>query len=454
MRPVLVRGGTVVGEGRRRAADVLCEGGKIAAVGEGLAAPEGTEVLDAAGMLVLPGFIDPHVHAHLPLAAASAKSDYANTSKSALLGGTTCFMDFAGAGPERDFAEALEKWHRAADGRSFCDYRWHLTVTRFDAQVERDLDRLVEAGLRSVKIYLAYRPYLAVDDETLFAILSYAARKDLVVMAHCENADLVPALQRRLLAEGKTGPEWHGASRPPAVEAEGVCRFLTFAEMTGARAYVVHVSSREALEMADRFRGRLRELRLETMMHYLLLDESLLARPGFEGAKWVLSPPLRRGEDREALWAALAEGRIDTLATDHCPFDFAGQKELGRGDFSKIPNGIGGVGERLPLAMAHGVAAGRLELERLVAVGAENPAKIFGLWPRKGRIAPGSDADVTVWNPAWTGRVEADSFANAADYDPYEGMALAGRAEWVLAAGGVQVRRGAWAGGEPRGTLV
>jgi len=297
-----------------------------------------------------------------------------------------------------------------------------------------------------VKIYLAYKPTLAINDEDLFRVLEFAAAHDVVAMAHCENADLVAALQRRLLAEGKTGPEWHGPSRPPPVEAEGVCRFLTFAAATGAKAYVVHVSCAEALAMADRFRGQVKDLYLETMIHYLTLDRSYAERPDFEGAKWVLSPPLREKADQDALWAALADGRIDTLGTDHCPFDFRGQKELGRGDFTKIPNGIGGVEERVALAYVAGVAGGKLSLERLVAVAAENPAKIFGLYPRKGTIAPGSDADLVVWNPAARRTISQATQSLAVDYNPYEGFAVRGAPEVVTLRGTIMVRDGRFVG--------
>lgn len=443
---LLIRGGEVATAAGRRRADVWCEGECIAEVASEIKPPPGATVVEAAGKLVLPGFVDPHVHAYLPLTHTQAKSDYANCTRAALLGGTTCVMDFAGSGLEPDLDAAWAAWEAQAAEKAACDYAWHLTLTRFDETTRRQLEKYVAQGLRSVKVYLAYKRTLAIGDEDLFRVLEFAAAHDVVAMAHCENADLVAALQRRLLAEGKTGPEWHGPSRPPLVEAEGVCRFLTFAAATGAKAYVVHVSSAEALAMADRFRGKLKDLYLETMIHYLVLDRSYAERPDFEGAKWVLSPPLREKSDQDALWAALADGRIDTLATDHCPFDFRGQKELGRGDFTKIPNGIGGVEERAALAFTAGVAGGKLALERLVAVAAENPAKIFGLYPRKGTIAPGADADLVVWNPAARRTISQATQSLPVDYNPYEGFAVRGAPEVVALRGTIMVRDGRFVG--------
>ncbi|NLB65883.1 MAG: dihydropyrimidinase [Lentisphaerae bacterium] len=452
---LLIRGGVVVtAEGRRRA-DVWCVGGKIERVEPDLPMPEGAEVIEAAGRLVLPGLVDPHVHAYLPLVGVQAQSDYPRCTRAALLGGTTCIMDFAGSGLEADVDAAWALWTQQAEGQAACDYLWHMTITRFDEVTRRQLEALVAAGrVGSLKIYLAYKPTLALGDEDLLAVLEFAAAHDLVVMAHCENAELIPARQRQLLAAGKTGPEWHEPSRPSGVEAEGICRFLTFAEATGARAYVVHVSSAEGLEMAERFRGRVRELYLETMIHYLLLDKSYAERADFEGAKWVLSPPLRGRADQDALWSALAEGRVDTLGTDHCPFNFEGQKTLGRGDFSKIPNGIGGVEERVALAYTAGVVGGRLSLERLVAVAAENPAKIFGLWGRKGRVAPGFDADVVVWNPEARGVISAQTHHIGTDYSAYEGVETQGAPEVVTVRGEIVARNGQLVGALDRGKLL
>lgn len=451
---LLIRGGEVVTGQGRCIADVWCEGEKISKVEKGLAPPPGATVAEAAGKLVFPGFIDPHVHAYLPLVNVTAKSDYANCTRAALLGGTTCLMDFAGAGREKDFDEAWSAWEAQIAGKASCDVGLHLMVRRFDAELQKQLERLVAKGLKSLKIYLAYKPALAIGDEDLFRVLRFAAARDLVVMAHCENAELIPALQQKLLAEGKTGPEWHEPSRPPMVEAEGVCKFLTFAAAAGAKAYVVHLSCEEALTMADRFRGKLKNLCVETMIQYLTLDKSYAERPNFEGAKWILSPPLREKSDQAALWAGLADGRIDTLGTDHCPFDFNGQKTLGRSDFTKIPNGIAGVEERIALAYTAGVVGGKISIERFVQVAAENPAKIFGLWGRKGTVAPGFDADLVVWDPNAKRTVSQKTQSLDVDYNPYEGFAVVGAPEVVTVRGEIMVRGGKFVGTPGRGRLL
>lgn len=451
---LLIRGGEVVTAAGRRRADVWCEGEKITKVEAGLAPPPGAAVVEAAGKLVFPGFIDPHVHAWLPLVNVTAKSNFANCTRAALLGGTTCIMDFAGAGREKDFDEAWAAWEAQIAGQASCDVVLHLMVRRYDAELQKQLERLVARGLKSLKIYLAYKPALAIADEDLLRVLEFAAANDLVVLAHCENAELIPALQKKLLAEGKTGPEWHEPSRPPMVEAEGVCKFLTFAAATGAKAYVVHLSCAEALSMADRFRGKLKNLHIETMIQYLSLDKSFAARGNFEGAKWILSPPLREKSDQEALWQGLADGRIDTLGTDHCPFDFNGQKTLGRSDFTKIPNGIAGVEERIALAYTAGVVGGKISIERFVAVAAENPAKIFGLWPRKGTIAPGFDADLVVWNPDAKRMISQKTQSLDTDYNPYEGFEVRGAPEVVTVRGEIMVRGGKFVGPAGKGRLL
>jgi dihydropyrimidinase len=451
---LLIRGGEVVTAEGRCVADVLCEGESISRVAPDIDPPEGATIIEAEGKLVFPGFIDPHVHAYLPLTHVTAKSDYANCTRAALMGGTTCIMDFAGAGQEKDFDSAWAAWEAKAAGQASCDYGFHLMIKRFDAELERQLEALVERGLKSIKVYLAYKPALAIGEDDLFRVMEFAAKHDLVVMAHCENADLIPALQKKLLAEGKTGPEWHEPSRPPMVEAEGVCKFLTFAAAAGARAYVVHLSCTEALSMADRFRDMGNDLYIETMIQYLTLDKSYAERPDFEGAKWVLSPPLRDQANQEILWEALADGRIDTLGTDHCPFDFKGQKELGRGDFTKIPSGLGGVEERVVLAFTEGVLPGKLSLERFVEVASTNPAKIFGLWPQKGALAPGSDADIVVWNPDVKRTISQQTQSLDTDYNPYEGFEVQGAPEVVAVRGEIMVRDGEFIGTPGQGRLL
>lgn len=404
--------------------DILCaDDGTIAAIAPDLSAHPLAAAAETLAFppsaVVLPGAVDPHVHALLPLPSTSAKTDYPECSRAALLGGTTTFLDFAGSGNEPSIDASYALWESHAIGKTHCDFAWHATVTRFDPDTRRQLEARLPRGLRSIKIYLAYKPTLAISDADLLPLLQFAAANDLVVVAHCEHPDLVPFLQNRLFASGRTGPDAHEPSRPDWIEAEGVARFLAFAAAARAKAYIAHVSSAAALTMADRYRGQLDFLKLETMPHYLLLDSSWTARPGFEGAKWVLSPPLRTPADSEALWTALADGRIDTIGTDHCPFDFQGQKTLGIGDFRRIPNGISGIQERMPLLLRH--ALSRLSLDRLVQLACANPADIFGL-PSKGRIAVGADADLAVWDLDSSQTLTAAAQHVSTDYNPYEGF--------------------------------
>src|SRR5207253_773601 len=309
-------------------------------------------------------------------------------------------------------------------------------------------------GTASLKVFLAYKGAFGIDDQELYRTLELARRLGVIVTAHCENAELVAQLQRRLLAEGKTGPEWHEPSRPPAVEAEGVHHLATIAELTGAHVYVVHTSCTEALAAARRARERGVRLWIETVVPYLVLDKTDAERPDFEGAKYVMSPPLRERRHQHALWNALRAGQIDTVATDHAPFDFRGQKEMGRGDFTKIPNGIPSIENRVQLLYTHGVAAGRLDLHRFVEVASTKAAKLFGLFPRKGTIQPGADADLVVFDPSHRGVISAQTQQMNVDYSAFEGWPFQGWAETVTVRGRVQVRGGHFAGAQDYGRML
>src|SRR6516162_1635306 len=337
---LLIKNGEIVTGDARYRADIVCEAETITRIGAALTAPAGAEVIDAAGNFVFPGFIDPHVHIYLPFMGTYAKDTYDTASRAALVGGTTTLIEMVCPSRADDPLEAYELWKSKAAGRSACDYAFHMGVTRFDDRTPEVLRRVVEDGTASFKVFLAYKGAFGIDDAELYQTLELARRLGVIVTAHCENAEVVAQLQRRLLAEGKTGPEWHEPSRPPAVEAEGVHHLATFAELTGAHVYVVHTSCEEALAAAQRARSRGVAMWVETVIPYLVLDKTYAERADFEGAKYVMSPPLRELRHQQALWNALATGQIDTVATDHAPFDFHKQKEMGRGDFTRIPNGI------------------------------------------------------------------------------------------------------------------
>jgi dihydropyrimidinase len=451
---LLIKNGEIVTADARYGADIVCVGETITSIGAGLAAPPGADVIDAAGKFVFPGFIDPHVHIFLPFMGTFAKDTYDTASRAALVGGTTTLIEMICPSRADDPLDAYELWKSQAAGRSACDYAFHMGVTRWDEKTSDVLTRIVADGTASFKVFLAYKGAFGIDDAELFRTLALARRLGVIATAHCENAEIVAQLQTRLLVAGKTGPEWHEPSRPTSVEAEGVHHLATFAELTGAHVYVVHTSCIGALAAARRARERGVSMRVETVAPYLVLDKTYAERPDFEGAKYVMSPPLRERRHQLALWNALAAGQIDTVATDHAPFDFAKQKEMGRGDFTKIPNGIPSVQDRVHLLYTHGVATGRIDLHRFVDAASTQAAKIFGLFPCKGTIQPGADADLVIFDPNHRGVISAKTQEMNVDYSAFEGWPIQGRAETVTVRGKVQVRDGRFVGVKDHGRML
>lgn len=447
---LLIKGGEMVTADVRMRADILVEGETIRQIGPGLSAPPGTETIDAAGKLVFPGFIDPHVHVHLPFMATFAKDTHATASKAALVGGTTTFIEMVCPNRKEDTLEGYHTWKQKAEGNSACDYTFHMAVTRYDANTESQLREIVADGTSSFKIFLSYKDFFGVTDEEMYRTLKLAANLGVVVTAHCENAELVGQLQQMLLAEGKTGAQWHEPSRPESVEAEGTGRFATFVEATGATGYVVHLSSGPALRMAVEARLRGVKLHVESVLPHFLLDKTYAERAGVEGMKYIMSPPLRHERNLPILWNALQAGLIDTVGTDHCPFDKE-QKLLGAKAFTQIPNGIPGIEDRVNLMYTYGVKRGRLDIHRFVDALSTRPAKIFGLYPRKGAIAVGSDADLVVYDPEYRGTISAAAQYTHNDYNGFEGLAIEGRPAVVTVRGKVQVRDGKFVGEAGRG---
>ncbi len=445
---LLIRNGNIVTADENYIADILCEGEAISAIGEQLQAPDGAEVIDASGKYVFPGFIDPHVHIYLPFMGTYAKDDYDSGSRAALVGGTTTLIEMICPGRDDEPLEAFQLWKSKADGVSACDYSFHMGVTRYDAAAEAQLRKIVaEEGISSFKVFLAYKGALGIDDSELYHTLKLAAELGVTVTAHCENADLVAELQTQLLSEGKTGPEWHEPSRPKEVEAEGCHHLMTFAEMTGASVYVVHTSNQLAVENILAAKKRGVAAKIETVISYLTLDKTYAEKPDFEGAKYVMSPPIREAAQRDYLWQALADGAIDTVATDHAPFDFEDQKRLlGEGDFTKIPNGIPSVEDRVNLLYSHGVATGRIDLNTFVRVASTEAAKTFGLYPRKGTIAVGSDADLVIYDTDYRGEISAETQQMNTDYSAFEGWGINGRPSLVTVRGDVAARDGEFVG--------
>ena len=453
---LLIKNGRIITASDDYVADVYCRGETITRIEANIAPPiePGLEVIDAKGKYVFPGFIDPHVHIYLPFMGTYAKDTYETASRAALVGGTTTLIEMVCPSRADDPVEAYELWKSKAAGLSACDYAFHMGVTRFDDQTPDQLRRIVDDGTASFKVFLAYKGAFGVDDTELFRTLELAKQWGVVVTAHCENADLVAQLQRQHLADGKTGPEWHGPSRPPVVEAEGVHHLATFAGITDAHVYVVHTSCDDALRAAQAAQHRGVRMWVETVIPYLMLDRTDAEKPDFEGAKYIMSPPLREKRHQQELWNALRTGLVSTVATDHAPFDFHGQKEMGRDDFTRIPNGIPSVEDRVNLLYTYGVCRGRIDLPRFVDAASTQAARLFGLFPRKGTIQVGGDADLVVYDPNCRGTISAKTQLMNVDYSAFEGTPIEGRPSIVTVRGKVQARDGKFVGQQDRGQML
>ena len=438
---ILIQNGTLLCPEGPVKADLRVEGETIVQIGPALPVGD-SRVIDASGKLVFPGFIDTHTHFEMNKGTIRETADNWTTgTRAALAGGTTCVLDFAE--PERgaSLQSALETWHERAEGKASCHYGFHMTIKDWDRRILAELPAMTAQGVTSYKVYLAY-PNLRVSDAVAYQVIRAVAEQGGIVGCHCENGDLIEAATAALKAAGKLSPASHPLSHAAVMEDEAVTRWLALAEQAGAPVNVVHLSTRRGLEAARRARERGQKLYLETCPQYLTLTEETYSLPGFEGAKYVCAPPLRRLEDVAALWAALAAGEIDTVGTDHCSFDFHPTKELGKEDFSAIPGGIPGVEHRPALMYTFGVAAGRITPHQMMALLAEQPAKLFGMYPQKGALAVGSDADIVIFDPDYTWRIQAAAQYQNVDYTPYEGMEMAGRADTVLLSGQVAVEGG------------
>ncbi len=436
---LLIRHGEIVTATERRVADLYVDDGRIAAIGEGLEKRSAADrVLDADGRYVFPGFVDPHVHLDLPVAGTVSADDFATGTAAGVAGGTTTVLDFVVPARGQPLREALRDWRERAKG-AVADYGFHMGVSGWHDRLAAEMRAVVaEEGIPSFKVLMAYKGTVMVDDGEMFQVMRHAARLGALVLVHAENGEAVAALQQELRARGDLGPEFHPLSRPSCLEGEATHRALVLAKLHGTEVYVVHMTCREAVEALARARAAGERCYGETCPQYLLLDDTVFAKPGFEAAAYVCSPPLRPvGQGHQgALWNGLADGTLDTVGTDHCPFTME-QKRLGQDDFTKIPGGLPGVEDRLALLYTYGVGGGRFDLNRLVAVGSTNAARIFGLYPRKGEIAVGSDADLVLYDPSGTSVRSAKTHRSRCDRNPYEGMTVKGRVTHVVVNGRV-----------------
>jgi len=461
MSKTLITGGTIVTAADTYEADVLVDGEKIAQIGRGLAAG-GAKKIDATGKLVIPGGIDVHTHMELPFGGTFASDDFETGTRAAAFGGTTTIVDFAVQAMGGTLAAARDEWMRKADGKAVVDYGLHMIVRDVSDPILREMDSLVRDGVSSFKLFMAYPGVFMVDDGAIFKALVRTGDNGGLICMHAENGGVIDVLVKKALAEKKTAPKWHALTRPPEAEGEATGRAFRLAEMAGGvPLYIVHLSAAQALDQVRLFRDRGLPAYAETCPQYLFLSFDNYEEPGFEGAKYVMSPPLREKWHQEELWKGLARNDLQVVSTDHCPFcmkeGFQGQpkqKELGKGDFSKIPNGAPGVETRMALMFDGGVVAGRITASRWIELCSTTPAKIMGMFPRKGTIAVGSDADIVIWDPKATQTLSAKTHHMRVDYNPYEGRKVKGKAVTVLSRGEVIVEKDRFIGKKGRGKFI
>jgi dihydropyrimidinase len=451
---LLIRNGTVVSADNTLAADVLIEGSAIKEVRPGIPVDPVHDVLDAAGMLLLPGGIDAHTHLDMPFGGTTSSDDFETGTRAAAIGGTTTLVDFAIQARGTKMRDALDTWWKKAESKACIDYGLHMIVTDLpDAGLE-DMDDMVREGVASFKLFMAYPNVLMVDDATIFRALKQTSKNGALICMHAENGSVIDILVRQALAEGHTAPIYHALTRPTLAEAEAVHRAIALAEMAGVPIYIVHLSSEDALNQVREARDRGLPAFAETCPQYLLLSIDNMNLPGFESAKYVFTPPLREKQNLPKLWDGLQSDNLQVVSTDHCPFCFEDQKSLGKDDFTKIPNGGPGIENRLQLLHHHGVNAGKITLNRFVEIVSTAPARIFGMYPKKGAIAPGSDADIVVWDPKAEHLISAKTHHMRVDYSMFEGFKVVGNARQVFSRGELIVDNGQYVGRVGRGQYL
>src|SRR5229473_6765313 len=442
----LIENGTVVTATDTYAADVAITGGKITAIGQGLPRENTKQVLDAAGKYVFPGGIDVHTHLDMPFGGTTSADDFETGTRAAAFGGTTTLIDFAIQYKGQALRQAFDTWMSKAASKAVCDYAFHCIVTDVSGGQLLEMNDLVHEGVTSFKLFMAYPGVFMLDDGSIFKALQTTAKNGGLVCMHAENGSAIDVIVQQALAEGKRAPKYHALTRPTTAEAEAVGRAIALAEMAGAPLYIVHLSCNDALEKIREARDRGLPVYAETCPQYLYLSLENMDAPGFEGAKYVFTPPLREKWHQEKLWTGLKQDHLQVVSTDHCPFCFKEQKELGRDDFTKIPNGGPGIEHRMSLVYSGGVAQGRFSVNRFVELVSTTPAKLFGLYPRKGTIAIGSDADLVIFDPNHEEVISAKTHHMRVDYSMFEGIQIKGAPKTVFSRGRPVIESGKFVG--------
>jgi dihydropyrimidinase len=455
---ILIHNGTVVNSDGRQAADVLIENDKISEVRSGIDTT-GHTVVDATGLFVIPGGVDAHTHMDMPFGGTVSADDFLTGSRAAAIGGTTTIVDFAIQARGTRMRDALDLWRAKAEGKACIDYGLHMIVTDLGSEAGKqglaDMDDMVREGVASFKLFMAYPNMLMVDDGTIFRALQQTSKNGAIICMHAENGSVIDTIVQQTLAAGKTAPIYHALTRPTIAEAEAVNRCIAMAEIAGTPVYIVHLSSEDALNQVREARERGLPAFAETCPQYLLLSiEDQMPGKSFEEAKYVFTPPLREKKNQPKLWDGLVRDHLQVVSTDHCPFCFSDQKQLGKDDFTKIPNGGPGVEHRLQLIYHHGVSAGKISLERFVEITSTAPARIFGMYPKKGVLAKGSDADVVLWDPNAEHVISAKTHNMRVDYSMFEGWRVKGNARRVFSRGELVVDGGRYIGAEGRGQYL
>lgn len=429
----IIRGGTIITSDKTYISDLRIEDEKIVEIGNNLEIND-DKVIDATGRIVIPGGIDTHTHFDMNAGSIITADNFETGTRAAIAGGTTTILDFAEASEVENLLQGVETYHKKASGNCYCDYGFHMTITRLDKDTFAHMEKLISDGIVSFKMYMAYDG-MKVDDGTIYKVLKKAKDLGCIVEFHCENGDLLDVLIEENIQNGNLEPKYHPLTRPNIVEKESVSRLADITQLSNSKSYVVHLSCKESLETVKIAREKNIDMIVETCPQYLLLEDDLYDKDEFEGAKYVMSPPLRKKEDISYLWEGLANGDIQTVGTDHCSFNFKGQKDLGIDDFSKIPNGAPGVEHRLSLLYTYGVLENKISANKFVEVTSTNAAKIFGMYPKKGEIAVGSDADIVILNTNKEEKISYQTQKQNVDYTPYEGFDIKCKVEDVFLRG-------------------